>query len=158
MKEPKFDPRPGQIDYTTIRYAPVVNTVVTCEGKILLVKRGEGMRLYPNCWNGISGFLDDARSIEEKVQQELQEELGIIAIDITSIERGDVFLQEAPEYHKTWFVVPALVRVKRMDFRLNWEAAEAEWFEPEKARSLQLLPGYDRVLSQFLAKYPNVLE
>ena len=37
MTERKFVAQPGQVDYTSIRYAPVVNAVVTNGGKVLLV-------------------------------------------------------------------------------------------------------------------------
>lgn len=150
MAERKFVATPGQIDYTNIRYAPVVNTVVAHGGKVLLVQRSPDMRLYPGYWNGVSGFLDDNRSVEEKVAQELQEELGIAPQDIESLARGQVLLQEAPEYHKTWFVVPVLVRVKNVDFKLDWEAATAKWYLPAEVKALDLLPGFDAVVNQFL--------
>lgn len=150
MAERKFVARAGQVDYTNIRYAPVVNTVVTYSGKVLLVQRSSGMRLYPGYWNGVSGFLDDARSIEEKVTQELGEELGIAPEDIESIERGQVLLQEAPEYHKTWLVVPVLARIKTTDFKLDWEAQRAKWYTPDEISKLSLLPGFDAVIGQLL--------
>ncbi len=146
MAEPKFVPKPGQVDYTNIRYAPVVNTVVTHAGRLLLVQRSAGMRLYPGYWNGVSRFLDDAQSIEEKVTQELREELRMQASDIISIERGRVILQEAPEYHKTWLVVPVLVRASTDTFTLDWEAQAARWYQPEEISGLDLLPGFGDVL------------
>ena len=152
MAEPKFVPEPGQTDYTDIRYAPVVNSVVIHGGKVLLAQRSPDMRLYPSYWNGISGFLDDMRSVEDKVAQELYEEIGLGADDIESIERGTVFLQEAPEYKKTWIVVPALVRVNRVEFNLNWETKRAEWFAPDEVLGLNLLPGFDEVIKQFLSE------
>lgn len=150
MAEPKFVPRPGQTDYTNIRYAPVVNTVITHGGRVLLVQRSPDMRLYPGFWSGVSGFLDDSLSIEEKIVQELGEELGVAPENITSIERGQVLLQEAPEYHKTWLVVPVLVRVSTADFKLDWEAQRGQWFAPAQIKSLDLLPGFDAVIGQFL--------
>jgi NADH pyrophosphatase NudC (nudix superfamily) len=150
MAEPKFVPKPGQVDYTAIRYAPVVNTIVAHDSKVLLVQRSSDMRLYPGYWNGISGFLDDARSIEEKVAQEIAEELGILPNDIVSIERGSVLLQEAPEYHKTWFVVPVLARVTRADFTLDWEAVAAQWYTLAEIKELDVLPGFEMVIAQFL--------
>lgn len=75
-EEIKFEPNKGQVDYTNIRYTPVINCVVRHNNMILIVQRNQKMRLYPNFWNGISGFLDDRRSIEEKVKDELREELG----------------------------------------------------------------------------------
>jgi 8-oxo-dGTP pyrophosphatase MutT (NUDIX family) len=154
MSEPKFVPKPGQTDYSNIRYAPVMNNVITKDGKVLLVQRSSDMRLYPNFWNGISGFLDDHHSIEEKVYEELREELGLYPAHIKSIKRGQVLLQEAPEYRKTWLVVPIRVEVAADDFTLDWEAQNARWFTPAEAAKLDLLPGFIDVLVQF---FPDVV-
>lgn len=147
MAEPKFVPKPGQVDFTNIRYAPVVNVTPTYQGKILLVQRSPEMRLYPNCWNGIAGFLDDDRSVEEKARQELREELGLGPEAIASIQQGPVLLQEAPEYGKTWLVVTMLARLSAPEFTLDWEAQGAQWFEPVKIAKLELLPGYEAVFA-----------
>ena len=103
-----FVPRAGQVDYTHIRYAPVLNAVVVCQGKVLLLQRSSSMRSYPNHWCGISGYLDDRRSVEDKARQEMLEEVGITADRILSMQRGAVLLQEAPDYRKSWLVVPLL--------------------------------------------------
>ena len=52
MSEPKFVPKDDQIDFTNARWAPVVNSVIVHNGRVLLVKRSENMRLYPGVWNG----------------------------------------------------------------------------------------------------------
>jgi 8-oxo-dGTP pyrophosphatase MutT (NUDIX family) len=150
MAERKFVPKAGQVDYSNIRYCPVVNTVVINDGQVLMVQRSADMRLYPDCWNGISGFLDDNRSIEAKVYEELEEELGIPKEHIISLERGQVLLQEAPNYHKTWLVVPVLAKVSTVEFKVNWEAQMAQWFEPKAIEKLDLLPGFADVLKQFI--------
>jgi 8-oxo-dGTP pyrophosphatase MutT (NUDIX family) len=147
--EPAFRPEKDQIDYTHIRYAPVINCVVRNDGEILLVRRSPGMRLYPNLWNGISGFLDDKRGIEEKVADELREELGVEGKDIVSIRRGPVFDQEETKYAKTWIVHPILVDVASRKVVLDWEATTYGWFVPEEAKKLPLLPGFDKVLEAF---------
>jgi hypothetical protein len=54
--EPMFIPRPSQVDYTHIRYAPVLNAVVVYLGKALLPQRNNAMRSYPNHRCGISGY------------------------------------------------------------------------------------------------------
>jgi NADH pyrophosphatase NudC (nudix superfamily) len=149
MSEPKFSPKRGQVDYTNIRYAPVVNTLLVKDNKILLVKRSNKLRLYPNFWNGISGFLDDSKSIEEKVIEELGEELSLKPAEISEIRIGRPFIQEAPEYKKTWLVVPVMAKVARDNFRLDWEAQEAKWFAPKEAYELKLMPGFDKVLKEF---------
>lgn len=150
MKEqPKFVPKPGQVDFTDIRYCPVINCVVQFGRKILIVKRSTGMRLYPGFWNGISGFLDDQRSFEEKVFDELREELGINRKQILSLKRGDIFHQEASKYQKTWIVHPVLVRVESDEVQLDWEAQQYRWIFPREAIKLKLLPGFDQVLQCF---------
>jgi 8-oxo-dGTP pyrophosphatase MutT (NUDIX family) len=147
--ERAFVPRPGQVDYTHIRYAPVLNAVVVCRGKVLLLHRSSGMRSYPDHWCGISGYLDDHRSVEEKARQEMLEEVGITADRILGLERGTVLLQEAAEYAKSWLVVPVLVRVRDRRYRLDWESQAAGWFSMTEALSLPLLPGFDAVLVQY---------
>ncbi len=149
MSEPKFISKPGQVDFTNVRYCPVINIVVTYAGQILLVQRSQQLRLYPHYWNGVSGFLDDSKRIEDKVYEELAEELGIAKQDVSSIKRGQVLLQEAPKYHKTWLVVPVLAEVKTENFQLNWEAQHAQWFTPSELKTLKLLPGFSEVYRQF---------
>lgn len=146
-----FTPRPGQIDYTHARFAPVINCVLRYNGKILVVKRGEGVGFYPGFWNGISGFLDDERSFEKKVRDEIKEEVGIEARDILAITRGAIFHREEPEYNKTWIVHPVLVDVLTDTVMLDWEAAEYRWIDPSEAGTLDLLPGFDKVLATFFS-------
>lgn len=153
MSQPKFIPKPGQVDYTNIRYAPVVNTVVTYDGKIFCVKRSPDMRLYPNHWDWICGFLDDSKSIEEKAREELNEELGLQGDDIESLTRGNPWIDEAPQYEKTWLIVPVLAKVKRDTFTLDWEASEGRWFEPGELTKLKMPHGALRTAAEFF-KFP----
>lgn len=153
-QEPPFVPGPGQVDYTNIRYAPNVNVVVAREGKILLVKRSPGMRLYPDMWCTIDGFLDDDKSIEEKAAEELHAELGIPAGEILEFIRGQALVHESEEYNKTWLTVPLLTRVKATNFTLDWEASEAKWFSLQEIRHLDLVPGCLGAIGQF---FPEIL-
>ena len=144
----KFQPKPGQIDYTNIRRAPVINCVVKYKDKILIVKRSAKLNFYPNYWNGISGFLDDNKTIEEKAREEVKEELGIVEEDIIYISQGDIFKQEEPKYNKTWIVHHVLVEVKYDKIKLDWEAQEYRWILPEEAKNFDLLPGFEKVLGK----------
>lgn len=146
MPEPEFIPKPGQIDFTNIRRAPVINCVVRYKDKILIVQRSAGMKFYPSYWNGISGFLDDGRSVEQKARDEINEELGITENDIMAIHEGEVFEQEEPDYNKTWLVHSVLVDVNTDKITLDWEAEKYEWISISNATQYKLLPGFDRVL------------
>lgn len=147
-KEKKFKPKSGQTDYTNIRWAPVLNCVVMYRGKMLLVERSSSLRLYPGYWNGISRFLDDQKSLREKVFEELREELGIKKSEIISIHPGQVFDQDEPKYQKTWIVHPVLVRVKTDHVSLDWEAQKYKWVTLREAEKLKLLPGFNIVLQK----------
>jgi isopentenyldiphosphate isomerase len=149
MKSKKeiFKPKKGQVDYTHIRYAPVINCLLRHKGKILLVERSKNLRFYPGCWNGISGFLDDNRSIEEKVMTELREELGIRKKMIKKMEFGVIFRQEETKYKKTWIVHPVLVDIKTDTIKIDWEARGYAWVKPKDIRKRKLLPGFFEVLS-----------
>lgn len=145
MKQ-KFSPKPGQTDYTHIRYAPVINCVVRFGKKILLIRRSDTLHFYPGVWNGVSGFLDDDKSVEEKVLEELREELGMEKEHVKSIVLGILFHQEAPDIGKTWIVHPVLVEVNTDAIRLDWEGAECRWILPEEVRNFDLMPGFEKVL------------
>ncbi|MDP3795467.1 MAG: NUDIX domain-containing protein [bacterium] len=149
MDEPAFVPKPGQVDYTRIRYAPVINCVVRYGGRILIVERSPGMRLYPGHWNGISGFLDDNRDVEDHARKELDEELGIGGEAIVTMRRGAIFAVEAPEIGKTWIVHPVLIDVGADQITLDWEAAHYKWVSPEEVLRYKLVPGFDRVVATF---------
>ena len=144
----KFQPKLEQMDFTNIRYAPVVNCVLIHEGKILFVKRSGDLNFYPNVWNGISGFLDDEKSFGEKVKEEIAEEVGITEENIISIRRGEIFHQDEPNYGKTWIVHPVLVEVKTSAVTLDWEAQRHRWLSVSEVKVLDLLPGFDEVLKK----------
>ena len=72
-----FQPKPGQTDYTNARWALGVSCVIKHKNKILVVKRSNDMKFSPGLWNGMGGFLDDQKSFEEKVKEELDEEAPV---------------------------------------------------------------------------------
>ena len=131
MHEP-FTPKPGQIDYTNIRRAPVINCVVRNGDKILIVKRSAESKFYPSYWNGISGFLDDDKTPSERAKIEIREETGI------------------GEEDKTWIIHPVLVDVSTSEVALDWEAEACEWVSPEEVSKFNFIPGFDRVLRALL--------
>lgn len=148
MLKPVFNPRSDQVDFTKARWAPVINCVLKFQDKILLVQRGRQNNFYPGYWNGISGFLDDHKSLREKVVEELKEELGLSKNKIKKIYLGEIFDQEEPKYKKTWIVHPVLVEVSTDKIKLDWEAAGFKWLPLSKIKKFKLLPGFDMVLER----------
>jgi len=146
MEKRKFVPRPGQIDYTNVHWAPVINCVVQYRGNILLVRRSKTLESYPGYWNGVSGFLDDDKSLADKVREELSEELGIPRGKIKRMHYGEIFDREDARYKKTWIVHPVLVEVATNKVKLDWEAEAYRWITIREAKRLKLLPGFNTVL------------
>lgn len=148
MKRPIFKPKPGQTDFTYVRWAPVINCVLKYKNKLLVVQRNKKLNFYPGYWNGVSGFLDDQRSLNQKVSDELKEELGIAKTKIKKIQLGEIFDQEEPKYKKTWIVHLVLVEVKTDKVKLDWEAKNYKWLTLQGIKKLKLLPGFDEVLKR----------
>ncbi|MFC1644637.1 NUDIX domain-containing protein [Patescibacteria group bacterium] len=142
----KFQPKKGQIDYTNVHWCPVMNCVVMHKDKILIVQRSSAVGFYPEYWNGISGFLDDDRSLEMKVREEIEEELGIDSQKIESIELGEIFHQKSEQYNKTWIVHPVLVEVSTDEVKTDWEAQGYRWISMKEVYDYKLLPGFDKVI------------
>ena len=129
-----------------MRWAPVINCVLKHKNKLLVVQRSKELNFYPGYWNGISGFLDDQRSLRQKISNELREELGIPQAKIKKIRLGEIFDQEEPKYKKTWIVHPVLVEVETNKVKLDWEARNYKWLTLQGVKKLKLLPGFDEVL------------
>ena len=146
MKKPLFKPKRGQVDFTYARWAPVINCVLKNKNRILVVQRSKELKFYPGYWNGVSGFLDDQRSLNQKVSDELREELGMPKTKIKKIQFGKIFNQEEPKYKKTWIVHPVLVEVETDKIQLDWEANNYKWLTLQAVKQLKLLPGFDNVL------------
>ena len=155
MPEPKFVPKPGQVDYTNIRYCPALDVVITRNGKILLAKRSADRRMFPDCWAAVAGFLDDDSGIETKAYEELSEEMGLDRSNVIKLTRGQVIMRDDPKQKKTYFIVTMLAEVNTDKFTLDWEASEARWFSPKEVPKLDLMPGMKQVIGQF---FPEVLE
>lgn len=148
MERPTFKPKPGQTDYTNARWVPVMNCVLKYKDKILVVQRSKELNFYPGYWNGISGFLDNQRSLNEKVADEIKEELGLSKSKIKLIRLGEIFDQEEPKYKKTWIVHSVMVEVETDKVKLDWEARNFKWLTFQEVNKLKLLPGFDEVLKR----------
>ena len=146
IKQPKFKAKIGQVDFTDIRWAPVINCVLKFKNKYLVIQRSVDMNFYPSYWNGVSGFLDDNRSLEQKIFDELGEELGIKKEQVNRVKLAEIFDQDEPKYNKTWIVHPVLVEVNTDKITLDWEGRDFRWLTMDEIMKLDLLPGFDKVL------------
>lgn len=155
MTKSNLKPKLGQVDFTNIHWVPVINCVLKYQDKILVVKRNKELNFYPNYWNGISGFLDDNKTLMEKIKEELVEEVGLKEDKINGVFVGEIFHQLEQQYNKTWIVHPVLVEVKTNKINLDQEAVDYKWLNLDEVKKLKLLPGFEKVLEKLPLENKN---
>ena len=146
-KLPKFPD--GRIDYHTSDVAPVLTIFVEFDSRILLLKRSDKVRAYKGKWNVLAGYLDDLRPVQEKVLEELEEEIGVTQEEAKDICFGKVEKTQDKEIGMTWIGQPVLVRLKsKPKIKLDWEHVEKRWISPDNLEKYDFVFGLDKTLSK----------
>lgn len=138
-------------DYTHAKSAPVIVIFVKYRDKFLLVKRSEKMLTYQNLWSCLAGFVDEERTMEEKVAFEIEEELGLKREDIKEIKKGDTYLFVDENLDREWIRHMYLVEITNPNIKLSWEHSELVWITPEEVEGYETTPGLKEDLKKFLA-------
>ncbi|PIQ67157.1 MAG: hypothetical protein COV95_00215 [Candidatus Zambryskibacteria bacterium CG11_big_fil_rev_8_21_14_0_20_40_24] len=129
-------------DYTKARSAPVLLIFVKHRDKYLIVKRSSKMLTYKNVWSCLAGFVDDEKSMEEKVEFEIEEELGLKKTDIKKITKGETYLFVDEELDREWIRHIYLVEITNPNIKLSWEHTEYVWINPEDLDDYETTPGF----------------
>jgi isopentenyldiphosphate isomerase len=150
-KLPKFED--GRIDYRNSAKAPVVTVFVKYNNKILLLKRSSNVNDYPRKWNAVTGFMDELIAVEEKILQELNEELGIGKDSINSIRVGKPYEVKDSDINKIWIVNPAIVELSKVpEIKLNFEHTDFKWIRKEELNFFNTVP----ILKNFFENYTHM--
>ncbi len=145
---PKFPD--GRIDYSKSSVALVITVFIRYKDKILLLKRSDKVSTYKGKWNTVAGYLDEIKPLEEKILEELKEEIGVEKDIISSIILGDPFEFKDERIGKKWIVTPALVELRKPEIKLDWEHTEYRWVDPEEIRNFETVPNLDLSLKRVL--------
>ena len=104
----------------------------------LIVQRNKNLNFYPGYWNGISGFLDDSRSLNDKITDEIKEELGL---DIKLIEKlgENEYVASDPKAGKkrkkvTYFLAESKFEPVKLEQKGGLD--DARWFRLQDALEL----------------------
>jgi len=147
---PHFDD--GRVNFTGVHKAPVLNVIVCYNNEILIVKRSQKVGAYQGLWNGISGFIDEPKSIEAFAQQELVEELSLQTEAIENVRVATPYEVKDKKIDRVWVVYPVLVTLKhRPIIILDWEHTEYAWIDPEQLNSYEYVKDFDISVSKALA-------
>ncbi len=137
---PRFED--GRINYSGAKKAPVLVVFVEYNNKILLLKRSEKVYAYRGLWASVAGFIDEEKSLSEKVCEELREELTIPKNDIQEFIWGEPYEYMDKALGKTWIRVPVKVLLKKLpQIKLDFEHTEYIWVKPKDISFYKLIPG-----------------
>lgn len=140
----------GRIDYSNSPVAPVLNLVVSFEHKVLLLKRSEQVLEYKGKWNSLGGYLDEVKAVEEKMYEELYEELNVSKQLVKKLTIGDTREVQDSRIGRTWYIVPGLAELKIMpEIQLDFEHTEFAWVLPEEVSMYDTVPGLDKLILNF---------
>lgn len=143
----------GRINFTGVRKAPVLNTVVYCHGEILIVKRSQKVGAYKGLWNGISGFIDEPKSIEAFARQELREELSVTEAAIQTLTVCDPYEVDDKTIDRIWVVYPVLaVLTHKPKIALDWEHTDFAWIIPSQLKNYTYVKDFDLSVTKALAR------
>ncbi len=147
-KLPKFPD--GRINYSNSDTAPVITIFIKHQDKILLLKRSDKVRTYQEKWNTVAGYLDEIKPIQEKVLEEIREELGIERDNnILSIHLGESYQFTDTEVKKTWIVHPVLIKLRnKPEIKLDWEHTEYKWIKPEEIKNFESVSNLENSLEK----------
>ncbi|MCH7568695.1 MAG: NUDIX domain-containing protein [Nanoarchaeota archaeon] len=146
---PKFED--GRIDYHNSKRAPVLICFVKFNDEILILKRSENVMVYKGKWNGVGGFLDEDKSVEEKVLEELKEELDIDKEVVKEIKVRDSYELFDEEIDRTWIIFPVLAELsEKPEIKLDREHTEYKWIRPSEIEEFDFIFKVDEILERAL--------
>lgn len=142
----------GRINFTGVKKSPVINVIVELHGKILIVKRSDKVSAYQGLWNGISGFIDEPKSIEEFARQEISEELSIDLELIGNLSVCDPYIVEDQAIDRIWYVYPVLASLKsEPNIILDWEHTDYRWIQPSELTGFEHVKDFDKSVNLALS-------
>ncbi len=108
------------------------------DGRMLLQKRSQHVRLFPGCWDpSAGGHVDEGESYEEAAERELREELGISGISLTEMGyyRSDNTV-EGRRLNRFNKLYRAIIPPKTNVTFDTYEVTEVRWFAAEEIKQL----------------------
>lgn len=137
----------GTVEVSEVRGTPVVTAILRNRGRILIVRRSEGVRSFGGRWSAISGHLEGREDSKGRAVQEVREETGLRGIRFRAAgppvcARGDGTI---------YIVHPFLFDAPSRRVRLDWENVDYRWIRPEELARFKTVPRLKDVVEAVLA-------
>jgi isopentenyldiphosphate isomerase len=128
-----------------------VACVITCQDKVLILKRSSKVSTYKGKWNVIAGYYDEIVTAKDKVTEEVEGEAGITPKDFGSLNILPIIQVKHPS-GRLWNVVPALINLsEQIAPVLNWENTDYQWVTKSELSSIDMVPGMPQIINQILS-------
>ncbi len=146
---PKFSD--GRIDYSESKIALSLSCFVKFDGKILLLKRSDKVSFYKNVWNSVAGYIDDLSSIENKIYEELREEVQISPSMIKKMSFGQIYEFNDDNISRSWIILPVLIDLNfNPKIEIDWEHTEYKWIDPSEIDDYETVPNLEITMSRLI--------
>jgi 8-oxo-dGTP diphosphatase len=134
-------------------YAEVtaVTSFLESENQILILLRSERVSTYPGKWAGISGSLDNDKTVDEQAIIEIEEETGLSRKDIQLIKKGEPLRFNDENLKLRKVIYPYLFHIEaRNKIKIDWEHQQLKWIKPEDIDNYDTMPKLKETLAQVL--------
>ncbi|MFF1690220.1 MULTISPECIES: NUDIX domain-containing protein [unclassified Streptomyces] len=131
----------------------VVAVVLSCRGRIALLRRSPLLSSEGGRWHCVTGFVESDSPVLDAAR-ELHEETGLGVADLVALSAGPVLSLRDREA-ATWTVHTFWAETERRRLTLNWEHDDYRWVAPHR---LPRFDGQVEWLGQVLASMPQLDE
>ena len=129
-----------------------VTVFLESENEILILLRSEHVSTYKERWAGISGSIDDGRTVDEQALVEIEEETSISRGQVKLIRKGKPLLIAGEALHFMKVVHPYLFHINnRSQIKINWENKEIRWIKPRDIDNYETMPKLKETLAKVLS-------
>jgi 8-oxo-dGTP pyrophosphatase MutT (NUDIX family) len=127
----------------------IATSVLTFQGKILILKRSDKVRTYRGMWACVSGYVEKGEEAEEAALREITEELDLAKDDVNLLKKGEVI--HARDKKMLWIIHPFLFAVDKTEFKIDWEHIEYKWIFPDEISSHITVPKLKETIESLLS-------
>ncbi|MFC1968390.1 NUDIX domain-containing protein [Chloroflexota bacterium] len=129
-----------------------VTSFLESENEILILLRSERVSTYPGKWAGISGSLDNNKTVDEQAIVEIEEETGLSREHIQLIKKGKPLLFDDEDLKVRKVIYPYLFHIEnRNRVKIDWEHRQLKWIKPEDIDKYDTMPKLKETLAQVLS-------
>ncbi len=136
----------GTVEIEGIEFKEIVSSVVSKNGKCILLKRPDDHRSYPGCWSLVAGKIEDGETPVEAAKREILEETGIKVEDPIA----DMHVLYVREGRTLFKVYPFHFDAGDQEPVLNDENEGFIWADQEDVKGRKLITDTLLVMDTFL--------